>query len=245
MASDERFDGLFLNAVQQSQGIDNFFNNLFGFMRRKTDFYQAEDMSRDKIMQHFEANLAIYKNDKAKADKLKAKKEADERAKKAAAEAKKKEEDSQVRELTAEEIEQIEKEEKAKKESKKAEPVVKNNDEETKEGEKKEEDKGKAPNDQNGGMTDKYNWGQTLQELTVNIPLPDGTTSKMLIVDFTKSKLKVAIKGQQEAIIAGELCKPIKVDDSMWVIETDSKNRRVLQLTLTKKDQMGWWECVV
>lgn len=83
--NDERFDGLFLNAVQQSQGIDNFFNNLFGFMRRKTDFYQAEELSREKVLAHFEANLALYKNDKVKADKLKAKKEADEKAKKAAA----------------------------------------------------------------------------------------------------------------------------------------------------------------
>ena len=51
--NDERFDGLFLNAVQQSQGIDNFFNNLFGFMRRKTDFYQAEELSREKVLAHF------------------------------------------------------------------------------------------------------------------------------------------------------------------------------------------------
>ncbi len=35
---DERFDGLFMTAIQQSQGIENFFTNLFGFMRRKTDF---------------------------------------------------------------------------------------------------------------------------------------------------------------------------------------------------------------
>ena len=75
--STERFDGLFLNAVQQSQGIDNFFNNLFCFMRRKTDFYSADDMSRQKVLDHFEANRKIYKDDKEKAEKIKIKKEAD------------------------------------------------------------------------------------------------------------------------------------------------------------------------
>jgi hypothetical protein len=42
---DERFDGLFMNVVQQSQGIENFFMNLFGFMRRKTDFFTKEENS--------------------------------------------------------------------------------------------------------------------------------------------------------------------------------------------------------
>jgi hypothetical protein len=46
MSGDERLDGLFMNAVQQSQGIDNFFTNLFGFFKRRTDFYGDETMSR-------------------------------------------------------------------------------------------------------------------------------------------------------------------------------------------------------
>jgi hypothetical protein len=46
MSGDERLDGLFMNAVQQSQGIDNFFTNLFGFFKRRTDFYADETMSR-------------------------------------------------------------------------------------------------------------------------------------------------------------------------------------------------------
>jgi hypothetical protein len=40
--AEERFDGLFMNAVQQAQGIENFFDSLFGFMRRKTDLYTQE-----------------------------------------------------------------------------------------------------------------------------------------------------------------------------------------------------------
>lgn len=42
---DPRFDGLFMQAIQQCQGIDNFYNYLFSFMRRKTDFFTMEDKS--------------------------------------------------------------------------------------------------------------------------------------------------------------------------------------------------------
>jgi hypothetical protein len=34
-----RFDGLFTSAIQNSRGIDNFFDSMFSFMRRKTDFF--------------------------------------------------------------------------------------------------------------------------------------------------------------------------------------------------------------
>ena len=63
MSNDERLDGLFMNAVQQSQGIDNFFGNLFGFFRRRTDFYADETMSRKKLMEGFEKNLSAYQEE--------------------------------------------------------------------------------------------------------------------------------------------------------------------------------------
>lgn len=34
-----QFDGLFLTALQQAKGIDNFFDSLFGCLLRKTDFF--------------------------------------------------------------------------------------------------------------------------------------------------------------------------------------------------------------
>lgn len=45
----------------------------------------------------------------------------------------------------------------------------------------------------NGGKTDKYVWTQTLSELTVTIPVPDGTKAKMLSIDFSNTKLKVIV----------------------------------------------------
>lgn len=61
---DERFDGLFMNAVQQSQGIDNFFDNLFGFMRRKTDFFTLEDKSKTMVLSHLERHAKAFSEDK-------------------------------------------------------------------------------------------------------------------------------------------------------------------------------------
>ena len=34
-----RFDGVFMQVVQQSKGIEGFFGEMFGFLRRKTDFF--------------------------------------------------------------------------------------------------------------------------------------------------------------------------------------------------------------
>lgn len=43
----------------------------------------------------------------------------------------------------------------------------------------------------NGGKTEKYEWTQTLAEVTVNIPLPIGITKKQLEVDYRATRLKV------------------------------------------------------
>lgn len=120
-------------------------------------------------------------------------------------------------------------------------------DSEKKGDEEEEKDKEKsdkqAPNSANGGETDKYRWGQTLEELTVYIYLPDNVTSKQLDVQMKSKHLKVGLKGQPP-IIDGELHKKIKGEDSLWTLESDGP-RRTLQLTLTKFDNMSWWNCVI
>ena len=98
------------------------------------------------------------------------------------------------------------------------------NEEEKKE---EEENKGAIPNSNNGGQTDTYSWEQSLAELTVNIPIPAGTTSKQLTVDIQKEHLKVGVKGQP-LIIDGKLHKAVKKGDSIWCIETLDNGQRVL-----------------
>ena len=104
--------------------------------------------------------------------------------------------------------------------------------------------KGEKPNAGNGGATDKYSWTQTLGEVTVNISIPEGTTSKQLIVDIKKNHLKVGVKGQP-LMIDGNFHKDVKKGDCIWCVETDSSGKRFLQLSLTKKDEMSWWNTII
>ena len=113
-----------------------------------------------------------------------------------------------------------------------------------------EDDKEEPPPVGNGGTVDgKYVWTQTLSELSVIVPLPHNTRGKDLIVVIGKNTLKVlkaagdggstTTKGEGP-IVDHKLYKTIIVDDSFWTIEDGNR----LVLTLTKSNQMEWWECV-
>ncbi len=104
--------------------------------------------------------------------------------------------------------------------------------EETKEEGKEGEEKSnkQAPNSGNGGQTDTYRWTQTLEELTVYVPMPDDIVSKQLDVVIKSTHLKIGLKGQTP-IIDGELHKKIKSGDSLWTLEKDG-SKRTIQLTL-------------
>lgn len=85
---DPRFDGLFMSAIQQSNGIQNFYEYLFSFMRRKTDFYSQEQQSLATVDGIMRKHLDLYKADKQRQDAVaakqaeaKAKKEAENKAK--------------------------------------------------------------------------------------------------------------------------------------------------------------------
>jgi len=64
--AEERLDGLFMNAVQQSQGIENFFENIFGFMRRKTDFFTMKDQANVIVNKALEKHAKIFSEDKVR-----------------------------------------------------------------------------------------------------------------------------------------------------------------------------------
>ncbi|CAO3597624.1 unnamed protein product [Absidia cylindrospora] len=67
-----------------------------------------------------------------------------------------------------------------------------------------------------------YTWRQTLQDVNVTIPVPKGTRGRDLEVVIKKKQIKVALKGKP-AIVEGELCKEIKMDDSTWSIEISNE----------------------
>ena len=109
MDQNEKFDGVFMGAVQQAAGIENFFEALMGFFRRKTDLFTKEDTSKQMINQIMDKHIRLFKEDKQKQAAI-AKKRAEQEAAKKAEAAKKvakpepvPEADSGVCEVTEEE----------------------------------------------------------------------------------------------------------------------------------------------
>ena len=62
----DKFDGLFMTGVQQAQGIDNYFDCLFSFFARKTDFYSQEERALTTVNQYLTKHIELFKNEKAK-----------------------------------------------------------------------------------------------------------------------------------------------------------------------------------
>lgn len=104
-----------------------------------------------------------------------------------------------------------------------------------------EEKSGKrAPNSGNGLDMENYSWFQSLQEVTINVPVPPGTKSRSIVCEIKKDHIKVGLKGQTP-IIDGDLYQSLRVDESFWSLE-DQKSISVL---LTKQNQMEWWKYLV
>eukprot|EP01032_Pedospumella_encystans_P008701 gene8701-10295_t len=305
--ADERFDGMFLSITQQSQGIEPLLDNLFSFLRRKTDFFvgASPEVIEETVMAVIRKQGAIAAKEKADKEKKAAKEKEDKIKKQVAAEKKKREEEAakakaaeqakakvvedDVLELSedgsfdtaaataaaastasgfsyakaaaaakdlpsppvttssapaatkasteaADEVED------------QSEPMDISNakgidfpeTEEERERKLREEEEDKTPAPiGNGGRTDKYVWIQQLSDLTVNIPVPEGTKTKMLDVKLTNNRLSVAIKGGAK-IVDGEFYNRIIVDDSFWTLEDGE-----VVLNLQKDNKMEWWKCVV
>ena len=61
MSGTERFDGLFMTAVQQAQGIEGFFDALFSFFGRKTDLYSQEDRAMTMVNEFLTKHMGEFK----------------------------------------------------------------------------------------------------------------------------------------------------------------------------------------
>ncbi|CAL9201147.1 unnamed protein product [Musa hybrid cultivar] len=98
----------------------------------------------------------------------------------------------------------------------------------------------RKPNSGNGLDFDNYSWTQTLQEVTVNIPVPQGTRSRFVTCEIKKTHLKVGLKGQP-LIIDGDFYQSVKTEDCFWNIEDGN----FISLLLTKQNKTNWWKCMV
>ncbi|KZW02645.1 putative nudC protein [Exidia glandulosa HHB12029] len=85
-----------------------------------------------------------------------------------------------------------------------------------------------------------YSWKQELGDVSLVVPVPKGTRAKQLDVVIQKKRLSVGLKGK-EPIMAGELCKEVKLDDSTWTLE----DQEFVHIHLEKINQQTWWENVL
>jgi hypothetical protein len=272
MENDERFDGLYLNVAQQARGIEPLLDTVFSFLRRKTDFFEGPPGSNNsddgtdaairKVYEVLNKHADIWRADQAKKKKQKTKPKQT-KVVPAAAPANKADiakgmED--IVELGADggfDVSPAEKE--VRKETprpaptvtksaidettKEVEPVVESTTEVSPDSQPDEKDDKSPPPLGNGGTVEgKYTWTQTLEELCVTVPLPEGTRGRDLVVSIAKKHLKVGLKSAApDLILNGPLVKTIICDDSFWTVEDGNR----LVINLQKLNTMEWWEGVV
>lgn len=175
---------------------------IFSFLARKTDFYTGggEGVAEKMIMDQFKKY-----NTAAREEQMKKKARNEEIDRKARERREREEKEikqgAMIEEVTEEEAKKIEAEEKAKKETKseadaaaakEPEKPKENGERKDKEEDEDEDEKGKLkPNSRNGADLASYNWGQTLEEIDVRIPLPMPVKARDMVVVIEKKHLKV------------------------------------------------------
>lgn len=258
---DDRFDGMYMNVASTARGIEPLLDTVFSFLRRKTDFFSGPgsdgntDVAVSKVNEVLQKHANIYKEEKLKRESEKRKKE---ELKKAKEDAKRQKEEKEKKEEEGDDVFEIgddgfdvsssspSQSEAVKSEDAAAAattsttcPQASSPDDKS----SKEDDDNEPPPLGNGGtVPNKYTWTQTLSEVNINTPLPQGTRGRDLSVTITKTALKIALKKSlpNNYIVNSKLTKSINVDETLWTIE----DANTLNITLQKVNTMEWWDSV-
>lgn len=269
---DERFDGMYMNVAQTARGIEPLLDTLFSFLRRKTDFFEgppgessSSDVAVAKVNEVLQKHVKIHKEQKEKSEREKRKKEEQKRK---AQELKKQKEEQKILEQQKKQSEGEDevfelgadgfdvssavpsepsktetgsvKDDETKKLS--PAPSAKNKDEVSDEKSTEEESDGPPPLGNGSTVPNKYTWTQTLSEVNINAPLPQGTRARDLSVTITKTTLKIALKKNlpNTYICNSKFTKAINVDETLWTVEDSNR----LSISLQKINTMEWWDAV-
>eukprot|EP00941_MAST-03F_sp_MAST-3F-sp1_P002300 g2300.t1 len=252
MSDDLKYDGILLSVAREHQGgIDQLLNTFFSFLRRKTDFFDRPEAAEEAVLKCLrlqselkqKASGAMKKSVPKKTKKPKKKPQPKsnkpneyELQKQKLAAAKAKAASQKICEVDESGNDIVDVEDVKVSDGKEK---MKVDEEETGE----EESKGQTPNVGNGGVGPGYTWQQTLQEVTIVVPVEEGTKGKHLTVDISATKIKVGKKGKP-LIIDGTLWKPCRPDDLVWTID-DAEVGREVTITLEKKNDMEWWRAII
>ena len=72
-AKNPKFDKFLLNIVDQNQGIDGFFDAIFGFLGRSTDFFTRETTAFETVNSAMTKHVKIFRDNKQVQEALKKK----------------------------------------------------------------------------------------------------------------------------------------------------------------------------
>ena len=244
MSEQEKFDGILYQLVSATGGYDGFFDQIFSFCRRKTDFFVDQKRAEETIAKagkkHIEAFLkdaAEKKAQEAAAKERQTKREPEAEVKKAAPSAPPKvEKEPQVAPSQPPE---------PKSEKLAGETEEKKSDEVGVEGGEEKSTKLK-PNSGNGSQTDSYVWTQTLEEVQAVIPIEKGIKARDLTIKLEGDSCLVARKDGSKVYLEGRWPNKVHVDDSVWTIEEAANGDRSVQMNLMKwRNTQMWWDCLV
>ncbi|PIA34718.1 hypothetical protein AQUCO_03700176v1 [Aquilegia coerulea] len=226
-SSSYQFDDTLKSLLDAQKNPILVIQTVIDYLGRKSDLFNDDSVER-KISSLVSSAKKKYDDELLK--KKKEKKLAEERQLKEAEKKKETVKKVVVEESKKEDAKDNDNENSSRRESKKED--AKDND--------NENSSRRVPNRGNGLDLDNYSWTQTLQEVTVTIPVPQGTKSRFVACEMKKNRLKVGLKGQPP-IIDGELFQSIKVDDCFWSIE----DGKFISVLLTKQNQMEWWKYLI
>jgi hypothetical protein len=241
---DPRFDDL-LNTVitEKGQGIYGFFDVMFSFLYRRTDFFyemapgenmgffptQAEAIVcgyfRKYQQLHYKERVPKRKIDPKVVDEYLRKQKEQKEQNKPSQTKPQPEQTEQAKPVQT--SSEAKPQEQPKQEETK--PIKENNNttttstpqaKPTTEPKKPVENKPISISTYNGDVCDNYNWSQGVSDVTIQFPLPEAVSKKMLDISMTVTHLKITIKSKEQTVlIDDDFCEKIKPDDSNWTLE--------------------------
>jgi hypothetical protein len=225
---ENKYDGIMLKMIEDSKGYEGFFDLIFSTLRRKTDFFSQKDVAEKIIAETGKKNIIQYMEDQEKKKKQEETKKSRRRNKQNEIEKKRQqaaEELKRQREAEAQKEETLE-------EKNKNKPDFKV--------------KGKPkPNDRNGGDTEKYSWGQTLEQVDCTVFLEKGIRAKQLDVQIKTTTVRVAMKDGSKVFFEGEWPEKIDSEESFWTLETTSTGKHLVMNITKMPNQDKWWETIL
>ncbi len=90
-----------------------------------------------------------------------------------------------------------------------------------------------------------YKWTQTIGDVDLTVSIPGQLKGRDLVVDIKKTTLRVAIKGQEPAVVQGDLFQAVHVDESTWTLTANPDGTKTIEVHLDKINKMEWWPHVV